>query len=55
MIQIITTGGTIEGLEYDKYEDAPNRSPVTIYEHLNLIDNIPDVQPKKSFQKTVAL
>lgn len=30
MIHIITTGGTIEGLHYDKVEDRPQNAPVKI-------------------------
>ncbi|WP_281986914.1 asparaginase domain-containing protein [Aquimarina aggregata] len=51
MIKILTTGGTIEGLEYDKFNQAPSRAPVTILKHLQSIENLPSYSIKEIFSK----
>jgi L-asparaginase len=51
MIQIFTTGGTIEGLEYDKVDSAPMKAPITIAQHLSQISHSPDYTTKELFSK----
>lgn len=51
MIEILTTGGTIEGLEYDKFNQAPSHPPVTILQHLQSIENLPPYSVKEIFSK----
>ncbi len=37
-IAILTTGGTIEGVEYCYTQNAPKSSPITIAQHLQKIN-----------------
>lgn len=51
MITILTTGGTIEGLEYDKIDKAPEKAPISIEDHLSRIDIAPQYDIKEVFSK----
>ena len=50
-IQILTTGGTIEGLEYDKPNQAPEESPMPLEKLLYLIENLPEHHIKRVLLK----
>lgn len=51
MISILTTGGTIEGLEYSQSDKAPMVTPITIDEHLYQLNNVPLHDIKEVFSK----
>ncbi|MBP2833742.1 asparaginase [Aquimarina sp. U1-2] len=51
MIQIITTGGTIEGLEYEDSINAPKESPLLLTTLLNQIKDVPGFTIQKAFLK----
>ncbi|MBP2831832.1 asparaginase [Aquimarina sp. U1-2] len=50
MIAILTTGGTIEGMDYKTYQ-TPAESHVHIEDHLNDIGNLPDYSIVPVFSK----
>lgn len=51
MIQIITTGGTIEGLEYDNPNQVPKIPPMPLDSILELIENLPKYRTKSALLK----
>jgi len=51
MIHIITTGGTIEGLDYNKKENAPNEVGISIKNFLNSANVKFDYTIEEAFNK----
>ena len=51
MIHIITTGGTIEGLDYNKKENAPNEVGISIKTFLNSANVKFDYTIEEAFNK----
>ncbi|MDJ0644496.1 MAG: asparaginase domain-containing protein [Flavobacteriaceae bacterium] len=51
MIYILTTGGTIEGFEYDNLNQVPTESPMPLDSLLYHIDNLPEYHIKRVFLK----
>lgn len=51
MIHLFTTGGTIEGLEYENKTDRPHNAPVSIQTFINIINPQEDIVIDKVFSK----